>query len=224
MTARQPIFTGSDEDTGTIRTFRREKVLCRQEKINSWFKNEVHRRMAVLTVFESVWSEIDFENMRPMRRMKIWDEFSAKVLAATHIRTRYQFLNELCRSFGVQSLNKPIVWQVIEVFNDDELLNLIRDELQYLILLMRDKNQQKIKLHESFSLEQGEAGGELQVRKTFDYVPVISGNSIRGILRRIVMRDFCNRVGVKKLKKDIYHQLFTGGSINDSTEFEDIAS
>jgi hypothetical protein len=227
MTAKQPIFTGSDEDAGTMKTFRREKrLLSTPIKEVSVFKSENARRTAILSLFEAVWSEIDFENMKPMRRMKIWDEFSSKVLAATHVRTRYQFLNELCRSFNVRSLNKPVVWQILERFLDDELLGVIRDEHQYLILLFRDKNQNKIKL-----LDQG--GGDLfsedadregiSFVKTSDYIPVVSGNSIRGIIRRLVMRDYCRLAGITKLNKDIYHQLFTGGSITGSTDFEDIA-
>jgi hypothetical protein len=36
------------------------------------------------------------------------------------------------------------------------------------------------------------------------------------------MHDFCEKVGITRLDKSRYHQLFTGGNINDSTRYEDI--
>ncbi len=239
MTARQPIFTGSDEDTGIIKSFRREKVMLRNQDVKtSWFKTENSRRKAILTILESVWKQIDFEGMGPMRRMKIWDEFSSKVLSATGVRTRFQFLNELCHSFNIRSLNNDAVSDLIQRFQDDELLSVVRGELQFLVLLLRQKREEQKKLKEDkkektaqYSLfdsgkpekKEEEEIPNITFRKAFDRVPVISGNSIRGILRRLTMRDFCNRTGITKLDKNIYHQLFTGGNITDSTAYEDIA-
>ncbi len=237
MIADQPIFTGSDEDTGIIRTLRREKVLLpNQPEKQSWFKTENSRRKAILTILETVWRAIDFEGMAPMRRMKIWDEFTSKVLAATGVRTRYQFLNELCHSFNIRSLSSDTVSDLIQHFHDDELLTVIRDELQFLVLLLRKKREDdkaakaenkdaaQYSLFDSGRKEKQEDTGEtsLSFRRTFDRIPYVSGNSIRGILRRLVMRDFCNRVGITSLEKNMYHQLFTGGNITDSTAYEDI--
>jgi hypothetical protein len=36
------------------------------------------------------------------------------------------------------------------------------------------------------------------------------------------MYDFCQLAGITNMPPNIYHQLFTGGTINDSTGFEDI--
>ncbi|HOO03954.1 MAG TPA: hypothetical protein PLJ11_04445 [Methanomassiliicoccales archaeon] len=45
-------------------------------------------------------------------------------------------------------------------------------------------------------------------------VPVISGNSIRGNMRRMVMGDMLYRIGYGELKNaKVYHMLFAGGSL-----------
>jgi len=42
-------------------------------------------------------------------------------------------------------------------------------------------------------------------------IPVISGNAIRGILRRMIWDDLLERVGYTLTNMKIYHMLFTGG-------------
>jgi len=44
-------------------------------------------------------------------------------------------------------------------------------------------------------------------------IPVISGNSIRGILRRMIWDDLLERVEYTLTNMKIYHMLFTGGSL-----------
>ena len=238
MTALQPIFTGSDENAGTIRTFRREKVLLGSPLVQtSAFQSEKERRQALVDVLDSVWHHIDFEGMDNSRKMKIWDEFSSKVLTATGVPNRVQFLNRLCHAFDIRSLSDVEVADILEKFTDDEFLQMIRDELQYLILLLRRRRQEAKEIFEagkkkesSLSLFEEEKPERAEIeevpalmfQKNFDWIPFLSGNSIRGILRRLVMRDFCKQAGIVRLSKDNYHQLFTGGNITDSTRFEDI--
>lgn len=42
-------------------------------------------------------------------------------------------------------------------------------------------------------------------------IPVISGNAIRGVLRRMIWDDLLERVGYTLTSMKIYHMLFTGG-------------
>ena len=42
-------------------------------------------------------------------------------------------------------------------------------------------------------------------------IPVISGNAIRGVLRRMIWDDLLERVGYTLTNMKIYHMLFTGG-------------
>ena len=53
---------------------------------------------------------------------------------------------------------------------------------------------------------------------------VIGGNSIRGLMRRLLMYDYCKQLGIEKLEKEAYHRLFTGGTLSDSTGVEDMAA
>jgi len=62
-----------------------------------------------------------------------------------------------------------------------------------------------------------------EIYKNCEFVPVISGNSFRGNMRRKAMYDFTQLAGIDKLDKSTYHTLFTGGVLNDSSIYEDIA-
>ena len=44
-------------------------------------------------------------------------------------------------------------------------------------------------------------------------IPVISGNSIRGVLRRLVMRDMLDTLGHELTSIKTYHMLFAGGTL-----------
>lgn len=58
------------------------------------------------------------------------------------------------------------------------------------------------------------------VDNEIEEVPVISGNSIRGIWRRIGAEHLLKSVGLsqEECKVDLYHKLFTGGSLNSSAD------
>lgn len=44
-------------------------------------------------------------------------------------------------------------------------------------------------------------------------IPVISGNSIRGTLRRLIWDDLLTRVNYTPTNMKIYHMMFTGGQL-----------
>ena len=57
-------------------------------------------------------------------------------------------------------------------------------------------------------------------------LPVFSGNAIRGILRRLVMRDMCERLEYEVRGPKLHHALFTGGVLegtDESAGFIDLA-
>ena len=123
FTAMQPVFTGSDENHGTLRSLRREKIIMRTPvSIISQFTSEELRREAILKILLNVWRNIDFEAMQKSRLMGIWDEFSSKLISSTACRTRFQFLNLICSKFDVRSLNDDYIVNVIDMFNDEEFL------------------------------------------------------------------------------------------------------
>ncbi|MEN2997779.1 MAG: hypothetical protein ABDH28_01900 [Brevinematia bacterium] len=55
-------------------------------------------------------------------------------------------------------------------------------------------------------------------------IPYISGNHLRGRIRRLVMRDFMELIGVppETLPKRIYHSFFTGGVLEGGEEVEGV--
>ncbi|MFW6232402.1 MAG: hypothetical protein ACOC4D_00015 [Bacteroidota bacterium] len=67
--------------------------------------------------------------------------------------------------------------------------------------------------------------GESKLSYTQDFheVPYFTGNSIGGILRRLVMEDFFNRAGIDKTYDFAYHTLFTGGVLKIETKDQVIA-
>lgn len=226
FTAMQPVFTGSDENHGTLKSLRREKIIMRNPiNITSKFASDELRRDAILKILLNVWRNINFDSISNSRMMGIWDEFSSKLVASTSCRTRLQFLNDICAKWDVRSLSDDYIVEMLDLFNDDEFLETIRNEYQYLTLklrkLIKDQKESGEKGIAYFNFA-GNQGEKITFNKSYDNVPYVAGNSIRGLLRRIVMYDFCKLAGISKLDKSLYHQLFTGGNLTASTDTEDI--
>jgi len=221
FTARQPIFTGADEKHGTMQTLRREDVYLPDSKEQeSAFASEEQRLNTLVEIIHSVWRAIDFEGMDSMRRMKIYDEFASKMLASTTTKSKHQFLDKICAKFDIRSLKDESIVRMIDMFDDEEFLDMIRTQHQYIILLLRLRAKQKNATLDLFA--DNSEQGKVTFKRSKASIPYISGNSIRGILRRIIMRDFTLLADIKTIEKQRYHMLFTGGNITDSTEFEDI--
>ena len=223
--ALQQIHTGADENHGTTTLLRREKRKLRNKiVIKSNFKNEKHRRESLMIILLSVYRSIDPE--LKSKYYGYYDAFAGKLMASASVSNKQEFLTRLCESCGVRTINdKDIqtVMNTIDLFNDDELLELIRTELQYIMLMMKDKIQSKGQAN--LFVEKG-SEVDLIFEKNFEWIPFVSGNSIRGLLRRLVIKDWFDILGFDKkaigVNKDMYHQLMTGGNISMSTAFEDI--
>lgn len=223
ITAKQPLHTGADESFGTEKSLRREKVLLPEPiEFESKFKSEEERRKAIVQVLLNVWRNIDWDGVGGSRLMTIYDEFASKLLASTGVRTKEQFLNKICEKWGIRSLTDDKVIDLMDMFSDEELLECIRQEYQYLVLLLRRRTKNKSQGQQDLFTPVQSDAPKIKFEKHFDTVPFIAGNSIRGLLRRLVMKDFCDLAGITKIEKNIYHQLFTGGNITDNTGFEDI--
>ena len=244
FTAQTPLFTGSDENSGTIRTLRREKVLLKNPiTFESNFSNDIERRKTLMDiifpVYASIAIKLKYENYG------FYEAYSNKLKAACTSKDKFQFLNKLIESCNIVTLPNgiaSIIKTAIDKFNDVELIETVRNEHHYLMILLREyvvkarENKFEISLEESirnfentlFSdlfprIESKEVTfSQIQFEKKFDNVPYFGGNSIRGYLRRVIMNDFCKQVGITKLNKSTYHQLFTGGNITESTGTEDI--
>jgi hypothetical protein len=232
FTALTPLFTGGDENNGTLRTLRREKrLLTNPVKFKSVFKNKIERTKALMNLIYPVYTNID-------KKLKadnygFYEAYANKIKAALATENKKQFLNKLLESCGIVVLadgSSQLIRETLDKFSDVEFLETMREEHQYLMILLREyvswfrSNEGKHGAQMSIWEQQTELlVEEIEFVKNFENVPYFGGNSIRGYLRRIMMYDYCNLAGVSKMNKDTYHQLFTGGNITDSTGFEDIA-
>lgn len=236
FTASTPLFTGSDENSGTVRKLRREKRLLGEPiTFKSTFKNKIERTMALMDVLYQVYANIDPKLKK--KHYGFYQAYANKVKAAATVPTKKEFLNRLMDSCGVEVLldgSGQVVRRAMDRFSDIEFLEIVRSEHHYLMILLQEyvnwyrSNESKdpyaqMSLFEEGTEEQKENLIEdIPFEKKFVEVPYFGGNSIRGYLRRLIMHDFCKQAEIKSLNKDIYHQLFTGGNITDSTDFENI--
>jgi hypothetical protein len=220
-TAIEPLVHGSDNNTtGNKRLFRRERYkLPKPERIESKFDDDVQRRHAALCILYGVYKSIDSKLKSDY--YGYYEPYHANIVAATHNRTRFEFLNQLCESCGIRAINEREIIPItlaLERFSDVELMYTMQRETQYLMLLLRDyiKNDGRPSLS-----DRNTDAPKRFFEKQFDDVPFISGNAIGGTLRRLAIRDFFQRIGYNSetmgVDKTIYHELMTGGNISEST-------
>lgn len=90
----------------------------------------------------------------------------------------------------------------------------------------------KMKLLSPLSHFGDERLGTMQIMRTnkflyegeFIDVPVYSGNGFRGQLRRIMMRDYLEKLGIadEGISEKLYYTLFTGGSLTGGARYEEV--
>ena len=101
-----PLFTGSDENSGTLRTLRRQKIALAENQVYKSRLDEKTRRDAVVQILAGVWQAIDFDSIKGTRLMGIWGEFANKLTAAARAANKYQFFEILCRSWDIEAITK----------------------------------------------------------------------------------------------------------------------
>ena len=257
FTALQPIHTGADKNLGILKQFRRGKVIYKQDIQHfSKFTAAQHpfKRRAVALLLLRMWYSIEDK-----ARVTIYDEVTPKLVASTAASNKEEFFTLLCEKLDIRSVTPQKFGldcvDIINMFETEELFELIRNEYQWIMMLFRKlkddfwdvvkENKGKKSAAGAVTLF-GDGTKELATNPVealeeeliqiinqpklpvdgsninYVMVPEISGNSIRGLLRRIVMHDFCEITGVKKMYAPQYHRLFTGGTITESTGYEDI--
>jgi hypothetical protein len=230
FTAITPLFTGSDEPAGTIRTLRREKVLLATPlQIDSSFSNPVERRKALMDVIYPIYVNIPVQLKQS--NYGFYDAYANKVKSCAGSRSKNQFLNRLLVACSIETLDfesAKTVKNALDKFSDEEFLEILKEEHSYLMILLREyvaifrQEHFGTLLDEINALYPAQKNSQVAFRKSFENVPYFGGNSIRGYLRRLLMVDFCNLAKIEKLEKSIYHQLFTGGALTDTSEKIDI--
>lgn len=74
--------------------------------------------------------------------------------------------------------------------------------------------------------------GTMQIARTMKFlyegefidVPVYTGNAFRGILRRIAMKDFLEKISISEegISAKLYHLLFTGGALTAGSRYTEV--
>lgn len=253
FTAKQPIHTGSNEKLGILRTLRRQSVVLDDTiEIKSRFLpgQEKLKRQAAALLLLRLW-----DRMPNKDRPTIYEELASKVLASTSAPNKEEFLQVLCRRLDIRESTSNYnprfdVVDILDLFDDEELLTLFRKESQYIIQIFRriknetiawnkENSRTRISKHTLFGEITSDKSPEVliqdqlekivgqpfvvyEVGKRVEQIPVIAGNSLRGLIRRLVMRDYLDYVGVKRLTPKDYHMLMTGGVISEDTGTVDI--
>lgn len=231
-----PLHHGGDLETSNVRLFRRRRVNIPPTnvvRLTSQFQSEELRRMAAIQLLNAVYDSIDADRKGNYGG---WDEFAAKVrTCAMATDTPQAWLTRICTEFAVSTLKNSDAVCLLDEFHAQEFSSVMIDETQYLIAYQRalraeaKEGKKTGGLFDTPKVPEG-APNLVFTRRQAD-VPYISGNSIRGKMRRLAMLDFCNRIGITNdvIKNDgtqipvmMYHRLFTGGHITESTAYENI--
>lgn len=231
FTALSPLFTGSDESAGIVRTLRREKVLLKNPiQVNSSFASTAERRQALMDIIYPIYSNISVK--LKAENYGFYDAYANKVKAASGTQNKNRFLNRLIESCDIETLadgSAQLVRSALDKFTDVEFIEAIKEEHSYLMILLREyvnffKSDNNVAERYAKFLEDLYSTSKISAcfQRSFDNVPYFGGNSIRGYLRRLIMDDFCKLTGIEKLEKSMYHQLFTGGAITESTGTENL--
>ena len=243
MTALSPLFTGDDEKHGFVNMFRRRTYSLKTPRtIVSKFLNSAERTACMMEVLFPIYQNIKQELKSSY--YGYYEQFANNLGSAAGTPNRRAWLNrmmQLCDIAVLTDGSAQTVRSALDRFGDDEFLFVVRNDRQYLMILLREYVQYsrqkleadtsnfeetgKVKIKNSLNEIYGDllsVSEDLTAVKTTEEIPHIAGNSIRGIMRRQVMADFANRVGITQFKKEIYHQLFTGGNLTDKSGIEDI--
>lgn len=243
FTALSPIHHGADTDLGIIKMLRKNKVFGLKRELYSRFGFDREsislKYRAIAYLLLKMWDKMENKD-----RYTIYEEIGGKLLASAHSRSKYEFLESLSARLEVRSVsmslanNELTIIDIIDMFDDYELLETIRNGSIYIVAYFRQLKEviaEELKTAKT-SPTLAALLAELKPYKampfqsvsqqnSYEFVPLISGNSIRGMLRRDIMEDYCENVGVETLLSRIYHMLFTGGTLQKSIKgsgFEDI--
>lgn len=129
-------------------------------------KLDEYLRTAALDVVEAVWHGIDWKSIGSRRRMRIYDEYAAKIRSAAHTGRFTHFYGNLCRKMesapaGKWAAQARTAIQRIEEYGFDlDVLELIIAENYYIVLLLREQNEIRKAEKEAEKNKQTTLGGE----------------------------------------------------------------
>jgi len=215
-----PLHTGSDEDMGTLKALRRLEMKITKPVVYSTKLDRDNKRKLVMQFCWLLWKNIDKKSMGQSRLKGIWDEFTRKLKRATACTDKYKYLDKICKYWDITAFSNPEILTIIDSISDEEFLETLREESQSLVLMLRTYKDMKFG-----ELPVINFSPEVTKKKEFEQVPAIAGNSIRGRLRRLAVDFYFEKVGITEegslTNVKLYHIMYTGGIIEESTQYED---
>lgn len=95
-------------------------------------------------LLEDIWVHINWDNIKPGRRIKIWNEFENQIKALSKCNSRLEpFIDKICKRFDSYVSSEKT--KDILILDHDELLNIYRNETQIPVLLLRLRREDKKK-------------------------------------------------------------------------------
>lgn len=70
--------------------------------------------------------------------MKIYDEFTGKVKSSASTNSLAKFVERLCAKMGIRSITGDQATRNLLTQNDQDVITILREETQFVILLMRE--------------------------------------------------------------------------------------
>lgn len=239
FTAIEPIRHFGDESTGNVSTLNRQKILLKKAlRIDSKFSNDRERTNACIRLMLAVFNSIPHDRKTGFGG---YDEFKDKLKAFAYSASKMHFINRLLESFEISIIKDEQFFDILDLFDNTEFLHTIRQQGEIIIAKIREirrKESDERKRAEAMDrpadlfnvsqiYEPEQIDTEVKEVLTINTisVPYISGGSKRGILRDLVMYDYCKLAeighGINMLPKNVFHEWFSGGVLDDSTGQED---
>lgn len=74
--------------------------------------------------------------------MKIYDEYTSKIKSASSMNSLKRFVERLCAKMGIRSISDTALTAILTEERED-VLSALREETQYVVLLMREVVEKK---------------------------------------------------------------------------------
>lgn len=233
FTLKTPLHTGGF-NTSVLCFFRKQKKLINQKRtiktkfLSTEVEQELKREALALLCCRIMecFSRIDWKNINSILERALLQVSDNK----------YNFLNDLSNTLGISNLEKYSkdfnILRIVNLFDSEDLSYTLKRESKYIISMSRSLwiKQSKYKKTETNidspqdiicqKLIEVEKRDFMTIEQTVHIaeIPIMPSNSIRGILRRLLMADFCKKVEISNLPSNLYYQLFCGGSLSSQKD------
>ncbi|MBU1999466.1 MAG: hypothetical protein KKE64_08255 [Candidatus Omnitrophica bacterium] len=91
-----------------------------------------------LIILKAIWSNINWDNVGAMRRMKIYEEFASKIKSSAMTSSLVRFVEKMMQKFEIREIGNAEVLVILQKGQDRKMLKVLREETTILMLLLRE--------------------------------------------------------------------------------------